>query len=84
MNKRDIEDVKMQGRETAKDILEEARQEMGEKDIERMLGDLWRVLPDKYKEMLAMEIPELADEMEKSYGTPWHGGQKSGGWPGKG
>ena len=84
MDNRDIEDVKMQGRETAREILEEHKKELTEKDIQRAMGKMWRELPDKFKEMLAVDKPEIATEMEKLYGQrAWYGKSTSGPWPGK-
>lgn len=86
MNQRDIEDVKMQAREKASVIMEEAKKEMTEPELKRALRQMWQLLPDQYKEQMALEQPELAEEMEKQYGgNPWYGKNvKSGGWPGKG
>jgi hypothetical protein len=90
MNKRDIEDVIMQGRDTANTILEESNKEMNETIIKRAFGELWANIPEEYKARMAIDKPDVVAKMNEMYGggkaetaqgNPWGGsiiGEKKG------
>lgn len=68
MNKRDQEDMMMQGRETARGIMDEAMKELNEPDLKRAIGKMWATIPAEVKAKMAKDKPDVVKKMNEMYG----------------
>lgn len=79
MNKRDVEDIKMQARENVKAVMDDVLKETSETDTKRAIGAFWAQLPEDVKVRMAQDKPEIVQQMNEMYqpqGNPW--GEKKG------
>lgn len=81
MDKRDMEDAKMQAREGVREVLDEVHKEQDDVAVKRAIGAMWSALPQEVKEQMRKEKPDVVKQMDQMYGAvktqgnPW-GGKK--------
>jgi hypothetical protein len=68
MDKRDLEDVKMQAREGVRGVMDEVHKEQTDTEITRAIGEMWNQLPPDIKAQMAQDKPDVVKAMNEMYG----------------